>query len=164
MAADPNGVEQAVSRTLRDNLERIQRTADELHQSINDLVSACASSRPSNALPPMVRAQTSAASLAATLEVLSRFVTGALQPSIRTPFEPEILRVPSLNVAMPEAPFEHPEPAPAHLTEENPWTLPAPAVSSPVVSQAFSTEEVVASNPEFSPAVEMPPMAEFTRS
>ena len=61
MAADPNAVEQAVSRTLRDNLERIQRTADELHQAINDLVSACASSRPSNALPSMVRAQTSAA-------------------------------------------------------------------------------------------------------
>ena len=46
MAADPNAVEQAVSRTLRDNLERIQRTSDELHQAVNDLVSACASSRP----------------------------------------------------------------------------------------------------------------------
>ena len=96
MAADPNAVEQAVSRTLRDNLEKIQRTADELHQAVNDMVAACASSRASNALPSMIRAQTSAASLAATLEVLSRFVTGALQPAMRMPFEPDILRVPSM--------------------------------------------------------------------
>ena len=97
MAADPNAVEQAVSRTLRDNLEKIQRTADELHQAVNDMVAACASSRASNALPSMIRAQTSAASLAATLEVLSRFVTGALQPAMRMPFEPDILRVPSMS-------------------------------------------------------------------
>ena len=93
MAADPNAVEQVVSRTLRDNLEKIQRTADELHQAVNDMVAACASSRASNALPSMIRAQTSAASLAATLEVLSRFVTSALQPPVRMPFEPDILRV-----------------------------------------------------------------------
>src|ERR1700682_2286171 len=96
MAADPNSVEQAVSRTLRDNLEKIQRTADELHQAVNDMVAACASSRASNALPPMVRAQASAASLSAALEVLSRFVTNSLQPSMRMPFEPEIFRVPPL--------------------------------------------------------------------
>src|ERR1700732_691195 len=93
MAADPNAVEQAVSRRLRDNRGRIQRTSEELNQAINDLVSACASSRATNALPPMVRAQTSAASLAAALEVLSRFVTAALQPSLRSPFEEEILRL-----------------------------------------------------------------------
>src|SRR5580704_6758002 len=96
MAADPNGVEQAVSRTLRDNLEKIQRTADELHQAVNDMVAACASSRASNALPSMIRAQTSAASLAATLEVLSRFVTSALQPPVRIPYEPDALRVSSI--------------------------------------------------------------------
>ena len=61
MASDPNSVENAVSRTLRDNLEKIQRTADELHKAVNDMVSACASSRASNALPSMLRAQTSAA-------------------------------------------------------------------------------------------------------
>src|SRR5712691_7233967 len=101
MAADPNGVEQAVSRTLRDNLEKIQRTADELHQAVNDMVSACASSRPSNALPSMVRVQTSAASLSATLEVLSKFVTSALQPAMRLPFEAEVLRMPSLSAPPP---------------------------------------------------------------
>lgn len=161
MAADPNAIEQAVSRTLRDNLEKIQRTVDELHQSVNDLVSACASSRPSNALPPMVRAQTSAASLSATLDVLSRFVTGALQPPIRSPFESEILHMTSMNPPMPVTAFEQPDPIPAHPKQESPWTLPMPAVETPVESQALSAAEI-AVNSEFSPAVEMPPVAEFT--
>ncbi|MBZ5662138.1 MAG: hypothetical protein LAO08_17185 [Acidobacteriia bacterium] len=160
MAVDPNGIEQAVSRTLRDNLEKIQRTVDELHQSVNDLVSACASSRPSNALPSMVRAQTSAASLSATLDVLSRFVTGSLQPSIRSPFEPESLLVPSMNLPIPAAPLEQPEPAPVHLTE-SPWTLPVPSVEPPPAPPAFSAAEIPAKS-DFPPAIEMPPMAEFT--
>src|SRR5712691_10237583 len=96
MAAEPSSVEQAVSRALRDNLTRLQSTAEELHQALADMVAACASSRPTNALPPMLRAQTAAASLAAALEVLSRFVTAALQPEQRTPAETEILRVVSL--------------------------------------------------------------------
>ncbi len=180
MAADPNSVEQVVSRTLRDNLEKIQRTADELHQAVNDMVSACASSRASNALPSMVRAQTAAASLSATLEVLSRFVTSALQPAMRLPFEPDILRVPSLSVppatpfeqrlppppAPPSAVFEQPPPAPVHPMDEISWAPPAPVASVPPVSEnpppvepipaiteAHSPVEV----PEFS---EMPPVAE----
>src|SRR5579872_269524 len=180
MAADPNSVDQVVSRTLRDNLEKIQRTADELHQAVNDMVSACASSRASNALPPMVRAQTAAASLSATLEVLSRFVTSALQPAMRLPFEPEILRVPSMSVpqatpfeqrlpappAPPSAVFEQPPPAPPHPIEDIPWVAPASAAPAPPVSEnplpvepipaiaeAHSPVEV----PEFS---EMPPVAE----
>jgi hypothetical protein len=161
MPADPNSIEQAVSRALRDNLEKIQRTVDELHQSVNDLVSACASSRPSNALPAMVRAQTSAASLSATLDVLSRFVTGSLQPSMRSSFEPEIAHAPSVSPPIPVPPIEQPEPEPVHLKQESPWTLPAPPVETPVESQAFSEEEIAAT-PEFPPAVEMPPMAEFT--
>ena len=56
-----SGVEQAVSRTLRDNLAKLQTTADELNQAVADLVAACASSRPTNSLPPMLRAQTAAA-------------------------------------------------------------------------------------------------------
>ncbi len=93
MAPEPSSVEQAVSRTLRDNLEKLQRMAEELHQAIADLVSACASSRPSNALPPMVRAQTAAASLAAALDVLSRLVTAAIQSVPRAAGEEEIVRV-----------------------------------------------------------------------
>jgi len=133
MAADPSAVEQAVSRTLRDNLEKIQRTADELHQAVNDMVAACASSRASNALPSMLRAQTSAASLSATLEVLSRFVTSALQPAMRLPFEPD-LRVPSMGApAPPVAAFEQPPSATPHLGEEIPWAPPVPVMPAPPV-------------------------------
>lgn len=73
-------LEQAVSRALRDNLVPLQRTADELQQAYADLIAACSSSRPSNALPAMLRAQTSAAALAAGLSVLSNFVAVALRP------------------------------------------------------------------------------------
>src|SRR5260370_22561724 len=74
MAQEPSVVEQAILRALRDNLERIQRTAAELHHAVSNVVSACASNKPNNALPPLLRAQTSAASLAATLAVRSIFV------------------------------------------------------------------------------------------
>jgi hypothetical protein len=73
-------LEEAVSRALRDNLSPLQRTADELHQAYADLVAACSSSRPSNALPAMLRAQTAASALAAGLSVLSNFVAVALNP------------------------------------------------------------------------------------
>ncbi len=73
-------LEEAVSRALRDNLAPLQRTADELHQAYADLVAACASTRPSNALPAMLRAQTAASALAAGLSVLSNFVAVALNP------------------------------------------------------------------------------------
>src|SRR3981189_1569719 len=92
MAVDPNSVEQVVSRALRDSLEKIQRSAEELHQAIHDLVSACASSRPSNTLPPMIRVQTSAASLAASMDVLSRFVTGALHHQTPPPRPARLLK------------------------------------------------------------------------
>jgi len=98
MSADSNtpfAIEQLVSRALRDNLERIQRTSDELHQAVADVVAACGSSKPANALPPMLRAQTSAASLSAALEVLTRFVAVSLQPGPRSPFEAEISKIAS---------------------------------------------------------------------
>src|ERR1700693_5475820 len=153
MAAEPNAVEQAVSRTLRDNLEKIQRTADELHQAVHDMVAACASSRASNALPSMVRAQTSAASLAATLEVLSRFVTNALQPAMRMPFEPDILRVPSMG-APPIAAFEQPPPPPPHPREEIAWAAPVPVAPPPKVSEIPPAVQAPAASGN-SPAVEM---------
>jgi len=73
-------LEEAVSRALRDNLAPLQRTSDELHQAFGDLVSSCSSSRPSNALPAMLRVQTAASALAAGLSVLSNFVAVALNP------------------------------------------------------------------------------------
>ena len=143
MAADPSAVEQAVARTLRDNLEKIQRNANELHQAVNDLVSACASSRASNALPSMLRAQTSAAALSATLEVLSRFVTGSLQSVGRAPFEAEAFHVPAMAASpapaapVPPAAFEPPPPppppAPQPPKEEISWAAPPPMPAPPAL-------------------------------
>src|SRR5215470_14781318 len=90
MAQELNSVEQAIARALRDNLERIKQTSDELHHAVNDVVSACASNKPTNALPPLLRAQTSAASLAAALEVLSRFVAVTMQTGPRSPIETQL--------------------------------------------------------------------------
>ena len=109
-------MEQAVARAVRDNLERIQRTSDELHDAVRDVVAACGSNKPTNALPPLLRAQTASASLSAALEVLSRFIAVALQPGPRSPFEAEISRLSSA-VAMEAAP------APAEPTRSAP---PAP--------------------------------------
>ncbi|HEX3377832.1 MAG TPA: hypothetical protein VHS29_13275 [Candidatus Acidoferrales bacterium] len=144
MAAEPNAVEQAVSRTLRDNLEKIQRSVDELHQAVNDLTSACASSRAGNALPPMVRAQTSAASLSATLEVLSRLVTSALQPPVQVQVEAETPRVsPSINFQPPPpvSVFEQPPAAPSHPIEHITWAPPAPVAPMPSVADIFPPTE-----------------------
>ena len=77
MTRGAQDVEKAVSRTLRETLNTLQRTAEELNQALNDLVAACGSTRSTNALPPILRAQTAAASLAASLEVLSRFVASS---------------------------------------------------------------------------------------
>jgi hypothetical protein len=122
-----NAFEQAISRALRDNLERVQHTSDELHQSIGDIVAACSSSKPTNALPPMLRAQTAAASLSAALDVLSRFLSIALQPGQRSPFEAEIARLAStLAAPVREAEPRPPRPAPA-VTE----APPPPGVAEP---------------------------------
>ena len=111
MAPESNAVEQAVARALRDNLERIQRTSDELQQSINDIVAACSSSKPTNALPPMLRAQTAAASLAAALEVLTRFTAMALQPGQRSPLEEKITEAIGRVAPEPTAPPARPAPS-----------------------------------------------------
>ena len=95
MANESSAIEQAVSRAIRDNLERIQRTTDELNQAVNDVVAACASSKPTNALPPMLRAQATAASIAAALEVLSRFVAVTLHPMPQSPLEAEMTKLAS---------------------------------------------------------------------
>ncbi|HKF52211.1 MAG TPA: hypothetical protein VKB26_07850 [Candidatus Acidoferrales bacterium] len=82
--ADPKksrerGLEDAVSRAVRDSLIPLQRTLEELQQAYADLVSACSSTRPTNTLPAMLRLQATAASLTASLKVVSSFVTGAMQ-------------------------------------------------------------------------------------
>jgi hypothetical protein len=76
-------LEEAVSRALRDNLNPLQRTADDLHQACADFVAACGSAKPSHALPALLRAQTAASSLAAALSVLSNFVVVSMKPPER---------------------------------------------------------------------------------
>jgi hypothetical protein len=75
-----HALEEAVARALRENLPSLQGTTDDLDKAFADLVAACSSTRPSNALPAMLRAQAAAAALAAGLSALSNFVAFALKP------------------------------------------------------------------------------------
>ncbi len=162
MAQEPNAVEQAVSRALRENLERIQRNADELHQAVGDIVAACASSKPTNALPSMLRAQTSAASLSAALEVLSRFVAMAVQPGQRSPLEAQITHLISTAAAEPAAEPARPHPAVPTPMAQAPAQakVQAPAkVAPPVAPQRIEPEPVIEleAEPEAIELIEAPP-------
>jgi len=126
-----SSVNQAVSRALRENLERIQRTTDELHQAVSDVVAACASSRPTNALPSMLRAQTAAASISAALDVMSRFVSSSVQGSPRSPFEAEMARIASTMPAS-EPPHAVPQPAPQPVRRVPPAAPPGAQHRAPV--------------------------------
>jgi hypothetical protein len=148
MAQEFNAVEQAITRALRDNLERIKHTADELHHAVNDVVSACASNKPTNALPPLLRAQTSAASLNAALEVLSRFVAMSLQTGPRSPVEAQLTDL--VGRAAPEPAPARQRPAPTPPTPMASKTAPAPSFEEeaelelvepgPVSGEAFEGE------------------------
>lgn len=129
MAQELNSVEQAIARALRDNLERLKQTSDELHHAVNDVVSACASNKPTNALPPLLRAQTSAASLNAALEVLSRFVALSLQTGPRSPLEAQITDL--VGRAAPEPAPARQRPAPVPPTPMASKPAPAPRVEPP---------------------------------
>ena len=143
MAQEPSGVEQAIVRALRDNLERIQRTADELHHAVSDVVSACASNKPTNALPSLLRAQTSAASLAATLEVLSRFVTVSMQTGARSALEVQIADL--VGKIAPEPP---PPPAPQRPMPSQPVPKAARAPVAPVAEGPAVAEIELHAEPE----------------
>ena len=152
-------LEEAVSRALRDNLAPLQRTADELHQAYADLVAACSSSRPSNALPAMLRAQTAASALAAGLSVLSNFVAVALNPrdghgegakaSAVAEMEPEpVAPEAPLHATPPGEPqsdwaddpvTEGPAEAPAQIPVSA-ATIEEPLVSEPVASAESASE------------------------
>src|SRR5262252_10084749 len=129
MSNEPNAVEQAVVRALRDSLERMQRNSDELHHAVADVIAACSSSKPTNALPPLLRAQTSAASLTAALEVLSRFVALSLQTGPRSPLEAQITDL--VGRAAPEPAPARQRPAPATPTPMARNAAPAPRVEPP---------------------------------
>ena len=138
MASESNAVEQAVARALRDNLERIQRTSEELQQSINDIVAACSSSKPTNALPPMLRAQTAAASLSAALEVLSRFTAMSMQPGPRSPLEDKITE--AIGRVAPEPPPAPARPAPSYPEPKAAAPAPAPPRIEPAPEPRVETE------------------------
>jgi hypothetical protein len=135
MAQEANAVEQAIARALRDNLERIQRASDELHHAVGDVVAACASNKPTNALPPLLRAQTSAASLAASLDVLSRFITVSLQTGPRSPLEAQITNLVGKVAAEPPSAPQRPVPS-----QPVPMALKAPPAPAPVVAEPEETE------------------------
>jgi hypothetical protein len=114
MTPDSSSMDQAVSRAIRANLESLQRQSEELHQAVADLISACSSSRPANALTATLRAQSTAAALGASLEVLGRFIASAGQSSRRAadeyaPRELETVRA----VPVPDAPESPERPVPS---------------------------------------------------
>jgi hypothetical protein len=140
MTPDSSSMDQAVSRAIRANLESLQRQSEELHQAVADLISACGSSRPANALSATLRAQSTAAALGASLEVLGRFIASSGQNSRRaaedfSPREMETVRA---------------IPVPTHETS----VAPAPSApismstASPPVSEAadFSSGENISSS------------------
>jgi hypothetical protein len=142
----PNSMEQAVSRALRENLERLKRSSDELHQAVGDVVAACSSSKPTNAIPSMLRAQTAAASLSAVLDVLSRFVAIALQPGQRSPYEAEMARLAGIAVA--EQPATPQRPQPSIPVPMAPKAQRAPVAPPPLLEPEPELELVTEPLPE----------------
>jgi hypothetical protein len=148
MAQEPSIVEQAVARALRDNLERIQRTTEDLHHAVNDVVSACGSNKPTNALPPMLRAQTAAAAIAAALEVLTRFVASSLQTGTKSSIERSTVETPAMNFAGPAARAARTEVAPSEIaTAAVPPRAPVGHPAS-MASEVFETTSSAEALPE----------------
>jgi hypothetical protein len=144
MAQETNAVEQAIARALRDNLERIQRSSEELHHAVSDVVAACGSNNPSNALPSLLRAQSSAASLAATLEVLSRFVTVSMQSRPRSPLESHVTDL--VGRIAPEAPA-----APQRPVPPQPVPMASQVQAEAAVEEPSETELELPPEPPFAP-------------
>lgn len=171
-------LEDAVSRALRDNLAPLQRTAEDLQQAYADLVAACSSTRPANALPAMLRAQTSAAALAAGLSVLSNFVTLALNPrDHQAAAEQSEVEEPAAGTATtveenlaPPAATAHPEPESQRTEEPESTPVATPeqvahhrvtVASDPVVEapaeEAVAVQETGASQAEAFDLASLPP-------
>lgn len=153
-------LEDAVSRAVRDNLIPLQRTLDDLQQAYADLVSACSSTRPTNALPAMLRAQATSASLTASLSVLSSFITNLMQQRDRDFDEresPESVDAVGVEVAPPPASRKTPqreiptpraqEPAvaeePVEMPIEAEVEAPEPATAAPLEQTVYVHEQIV---------------------
>jgi hypothetical protein len=133
MPQEPSAVEQAIARALRDNLATLQRSVTELEQAVADLVAACSSSRPANALPPMLRAQTASASLEASLSVMARFLAASMHSSSAAA---------AVAVPMPAEPLAA-APAPAPPAVE-PAPPPAEVAAAPAADAQQAAAEMVA--------------------
>ena len=72
--ATEQALEETISRALRENLVPLQDTAEEIQRAYADVVAACTSGKPGDALTSLLRAQTAASSLAGGLSALSNFV------------------------------------------------------------------------------------------
>jgi hypothetical protein len=147
-------LEEAVSRALRDNLAPLQRTADELHQAYADLVAACSSTRPSNALPAMLRAQTAASALAAGLSVLSNFVAVALNP--RDNLYSDDLPLSKASTVAVQEPADIPEVP--EVDDAAPSAISKDAESE-WAEAAQEVQDIPVSEPKHSPATAPPPTA-----
>jgi hypothetical protein len=156
-------LEEAVSRAVRDNLAPLKRTADELHEAYSDLVAACSSSRPSNALPAMLRAQTAASALAAGLSVLSNFVAVALNPRDRDAAPesaPEAAEEQSATPASAVVDVEESAPAPdghSAAGSDSEWFEAESSASHEASIEASIALEAPADVPVEEPAVAGPP-------
>ncbi|MHB8755228.1 MAG: hypothetical protein ACYC92_09780 [Candidatus Acidiferrales bacterium] len=141
--ARERALEEAVSRAVRDNLPPLQRTLEEMQQAFADLVSACSSARPTNTLPAMLRAQSTAAALSASLSVLSSFVVNAMQRRDRElsgADDAEDARAVGVTVAQPEPAGTQPAraiPAPVGAAEP-----PVANASSSAATQVEEAHEV----------------------
>jgi hypothetical protein len=153
MAQESTAMEQAIARALRDNLERIQRASDELHHAVNDVVAACSSNKPTHALSPLLRAQTSAAALAASLEVLSRFITVSTHSGPRSPLEEQITNL------VGKAAAEPPAPAPQRPVPVPPAPMASHAKAEPIEIEEEPDETEIELAPEPAPIPPMEPTA-----
>jgi hypothetical protein len=162
MPQEPTATEQAISRAVRENLENVQRATEELNHAVNDVIAACSSTKPANALPSMLRAQSTAASIAAALEVLSRFVAVTLQSGARSPLEAEMSRLASTVTTeasriapvpeVPQAPATTAHAEPARLVPEAPSGLHSVPDAPPAVSPVLEMPAPAAPKPDFEPS------------
>jgi len=145
--ARERALEEAVSRAVRDSLPPLQRTVDEMQQAFADLVSACSSTRPTNTLPAMLRAQATAASLSASLSVLSSFIANAMQRRDREFSREEDSE--DVRAAAPQAPVMHASAAAEveaePIDEQQEAAVDAP--EPPVEEAAATREEAVGEEP-----------------
>lgn len=161
MSRGARDVDKAVSRTLRETLNTLQRTAEDLQQALSDLVAACGSSRPTNALPPILRAQTAAASLAASLDVLSRFVATSTHQAAPLVEEEEAPAPAAHSHSAAKHPAKRREVAPPPPSEEPPASQPDDADAVLEIDDDLSlVQEPPATNfatPEAAPQIDSAP-------